>query len=377
MDHNVTAEGLSILTNLETLTVHSPILRNKRGLRLPNRLFPGLSALTNLTELSLMERISDRENLSGSSCNESFISNLTNLRSLYIEQPPDVTLLPNLTSLDIFSTKKVPFTNITRLRVHCQSDLSDRSLRRLRNLTALSLHMTFSAEKVTDKSVSRLTNLTALRLTAHITMKSLSALPKLVKINLGSANNQIPDFSQLTGITHLNASSAILMEHHIAPLRNLKVLKGYFMAVTSPSLPETLEHLTLSYIRDGDYAVTYISHLTNLTALHVSSEFVVNEGFSQLTKLRALEICRNRNLLAEDIIQLKNLSELILRYQTEEFPDWCVDHLPKLIRLSRPDGHKTTRNKFDKIIEIPQTNLHGVTRFKFLKPGRDVNSLHQ
>lgn len=334
---DITDETLAMLTNLEKL--HISLDSAKKG-------FTTLSCLTNLKKLFIGNPFS-----TGSCISFESLAQLTNLVSLNIPQLPppppendEGLILPNLKSLvlttDINMSDWSQWTNLTKLDMD-ETEITEEALLKLTNLVSLELH----PEYLTNRVILSLTNLTSVSFGENLNENVLFSLTGLKQLSIYS--DDCPTcVSKLTQLERLNLQLCAMEPGLLCDLSKLTRLDNVLAKHVNDQseLPISLKSLNIAAAENAR-GVQEVSNLTNLTFLHVRGSSIKGEGFSQLTNLTILEVSTNKYITPEEISKLTNLTEL--EHRTLEIPDSCIVSLPKLTRVVRKQGIKTTPGRFD------------------------------
>lgn len=283
----VTDKGLKKMTKLTSLYLYS------------SRLTPeGISDLTNLSTLLIHSDSKDQ-------IEPITFTRLTNLTSLTLQSfelfsEPSFAYLPNLTSLDLrkgcgpIDPNKAPFlSNLTTLSI-CEK-IGDDFVLNLPNLKNLILSNS-SSVSITPSALSKLTNLKCL---------------KMVRV-IDSFSEALGNFTQLESLA---ISSRCCTDKNMRKLTNLTFLK-LTQRIDRPltftclfQLP-LLNWLVLS--DSGAISDRDLAKLSNLTRLELFKEVFITgeEGLSKLTFLKHLTLSRNNFIPGKSFQNLVNLTSL-------------------------------------------------------------------
>jgi hypothetical protein len=278
----------------------------------------GISLLTNLKSLSL-------------ACHRTItiraVSGLTNLTRLHLYgnrcfHDADVPKLPHVLSLDLGDicddfddpirdevSQLTSLTCLSLTRNECTSDLGIRSLINLTSLD-LSMNKNITGDEITDVGISGLVNLTALNLASNskVSTSGISGLTNLTVLVLDSVSHRskVSD-SALLHLTNLTALS----------LRNNRTYLQYGfhnLEIVEFSHLSKLRTLCLDFnssVKNSDIcgftSLTYLGLLGNST--------ITKDIFSSLCNLRAISLFGSY-ILRKEVPKSIVVSDLVLDFWT-------------------------------------------------------------
>lgn len=338
-NRDITSDTLANLTGLESLTI---------TWRPRKELFSVMSLLTNLRCLKTSRRLESQ-----------IFHSLPNLQQLELDTLPkdiDPTRCSNLTCLKLDNGYDLAFSrwvNIQSLRIDgfyprsaLRAQQFSQALGTLTCLTKLAITVT-NNRKVAPHFLLHLTNLRSLDFHPGIKLEYLSHLTGLRSLNGETLKSPYPEdlITIFPNLIAFDCGDSRRLSKLAYNLTSLTSLKNFNRGASD--LPVSLIKLTGT--EDGRLGC--VSHLTNLTQLEAAG--VARVGISCLTNLTKLSLCipGGRDLIrGSDVGKLTNLQKLY--FSIGEIPDYVVAKLPKLIKLKRNKGPRTTIGKFDVVEEI-------------------------
>lgn len=337
---STTIENLSILKNLEKLTIPTQ--------------FSSLSQLTTLKELRVRD-ICDLEELSE-------LSNLTSLNVRRLEISSYGTCLPNLKNLRVRDANPGWFqyrlwTNLETLSLCNKEVLWDEdeeaegselypsnfeAIEAMTNLTSLSFPGRLPPQVMRLTKLQRLQNLCPPGDVVFSADTMLEQFPKLK--DFSHVPSQYDKLMHLTRLDYINSVDQNVKNPDLSMLTNLMRLKTTLADQPVVSFPPSLRHLHYNHSLTDDQ----VSSLTNLTVLKLTGRVDV-PSLSLLTSLTVLK-CTGEFGACEfesfpNLTHLTNLTSLELPQHV--VPDDVIKQLHKLVRVTRNTTFADPEGDFD------------------------------